>query len=374
MYRLGYDAKRLFNNFTGLGNYSRTLLRDLAAFYPDNAYFLYSPRLVKNQETQFFINSPLFNVETPPPGRRLLWRTTGLRRELGRHRIQLYHGLSHEIPIGLNARRIPSVVTMHDLIFYHYPHQYRWADRQLYDFKFRYACQHATRIIAISEATKQDIIRFYGIPEEKITVIYQSVHQRFFQEKSQKTLDNVVSKYKLPTNYLFFVGSLIERKNLLGVVKALAQLPKEDRLPLVIVGEGDSYKQQVISYARVHGLLPLLHFIRPDFDDFPALYQQADIFLYPSFYEGFGIPVLEALYSETPVITSNISSLPEAAGSSSYLVDPQRPEAIAEGIQTLLRDEALRARMVREGYAHASRFRGELLSTQLMQLYNSILG
>ena len=373
MYRLGYDAKRLFNNFTGLGNYSRTLLRDLAAFYPDNAYFLYSPRLVKNQETQFFINSPLFNVETPPPGRRLLWRTTGLRRELGRHRIQLYHGLSHEIPIGLHARRIPSVVTMHDLIFYHYPHQYRWADRQLYDFKFRYACQHATRIIAISEATKQDIILFYGIPEEKITVIYQSVHQRFVQEKSQKTLDNVVSKYKLPTNYLFFVGSLIERKNLLGVVKALALLPKEDRLPLVIVGEGDSYKQQVISYARVHGLLPLLHFIRPDFDDFPALYQQADIFLYPSFYEGFGIPVLEALYSETPVITSNISSLPEAAGSSSYLVDPHRPEAIAEGIQTLLRDEALRARMIHEGYAHASRFRGELLSAQLMQLYSSIL-
>jgi glycosyltransferase involved in cell wall biosynthesis len=150
-------------------------------------------------------------------------------------------------------------------------------------------------------------------------------------------------------------------------------LPKEDRLPLVIVGEGDSYKQQVISYARAHGLLPLLHFIRPDFDDFPALYQQADLFLYPSFYEGFGIPVLEALYSETPVITSNISSLPEAAGSSSYLVDPQQPEAIAEGIQTLLRDEALRARMVREGFAHASRFRGELLSAQLMQLYSSIL-
>lgn len=373
MYRLGYDAKRLFNNFTGLGNYSRTLLRDLAAFYPDNAYFLYSPRLVKNQETQFFINSPLYNVELPPPGRRLLWRTTGIRRELARHRVQLYHGLSHEIPIGLDARKTASVVTIHDLIFYHYPHQYRWADRQLYDFKFRYACQHATRIIAISEATKQDIIRFYGIPEEKISVIYQSVHQRFVQEKSQKTLDTVVSKYNLPSNYLFFVGSLIERKNLLGIVKALALLPKEDQLPLVIVGEGDRYKQQVISYARAHGLLPLLHFIRPDFDDFPALYQQADIFLYPSFYEGFGIPVLEALYSETPVITSNISSLPEAAGGGSYLVDPHRPEAIAEGIQTLMHDESLRVRMVREGYTHASQFRGELLSAQLMQLYSSIL-
>jgi glycosyltransferase involved in cell wall biosynthesis len=187
MYRLGYDAKRLFNNFTGLGNYSRTLLRDLAAFYPDNAYFLYSPRLVKNQETQFFINSPLFNVETPPPGRRLLWRTTGIRRELNRHRVQLYHGLSHEIPIGLNARKTPSVVTIHDLIFYHYPHQYRWADRQLYDFKFRYACQHATRIVAISEATKQDIIRFYGIPEEKISVIYQSsLYTSDFFRKNRK--------------------------------------------------------------------------------------------------------------------------------------------------------------------------------------------
>jgi len=374
MYRLGYDAKRLFNNFTGLGNYSRTLLRDLAAYHPDNAYFLYTPSVTRNHETQFFLNSPLFSVQEPASGRSFFWRSSGVKRDLRRHRIQLYHGLSHEIPVGIHKTGIPSVVTMHDLIFYHYPNQYAWADRQIYDFKFRYACRHANHIVATSEATKRDIIHFYGIAPEKITVIYQSVHERFIQERSQKTIDAVLARYKLPSNYLLFVGSLIERKNLMGVVEALALLPQADRLPLVVVGQGEAYKKKVVDFAGRHGLLPLLHFIKPEFEDFPALYQQADVFLYPSYYEGFGIPILEALFSEAPVITSNTSSLPEAAGPDAWLVDPRRPEEIAAGIQTILRDEELRKRMIANGYAHATRFRGDGLAAQMMELYEKFLG
>lgn len=374
MYRLGYDAKRLFNNFTGLGNYSRTLLKDLAAYYPDNAYFLYTPRVTKNQETQFFLNSPLFHVHEPKPGAKLFWRTSGLKRDLNRHRIQLYHGLSHEIPIGMAQSGIPAIVTIHDLIFYHYPNQYAWADRQIYDFKFGYACRNAQHVVATSESTKQDIINFYNIPPEKITVIYQSVHERFVQERSQKTIDAVLAKYQLPENYLLFVGSLIERKNLLGVVQALHQLPPADRLPLVIVGQGEPYKRLVLAYARSKGLLHLLHFIKPDFADFPALYQQADVFLYPSYYEGFGIPLLEALFSQVPVITSKTSSLPEAAGPDAWLVDPSRPEEIAAGIQAILHDEDLRKRMITNGYQHATRFRGDRLATEMMELYEQFLG
>jgi glycosyltransferase involved in cell wall biosynthesis len=118
----------------------------------------------------------------------------------------------------------------------------------------------------------------------------------------------------------------------------------------------------------------LLHFIKPEFEDFPALYQQADVFLYPSYYEGFGIPILEALFSEAPVITSRTSSLPEAAGPDAWLVDPHRPEEIAAGIQAILHDEALRKRMVANGYAHATRFRGDGLAEQMMELYEKFLG
>ena len=182
MLRIGYDAKRLFNNFTGLGNYSRTLLANLAEYYPDNAYFLYSPKIAKNDETHFFLNSALFNVQLPKRGPGAYWRSVGIKRDLLKHKIQLFHGLSHEIPLGLEKANIRSIVTIHDLIFERFPEHYPFIDRKIYSLKFRYACRHADHIVAISENTKQDIIEFYDIPPEKISVIYQSCHERYMVE------------------------------------------------------------------------------------------------------------------------------------------------------------------------------------------------
>ncbi len=373
MHRIGFDAKRLFNNFTGLGNYSRTLLRNLAELYPDNAYFLYTPKLVNNDETRFFLNSPLYSVHTPRGALKAHWRTWSVKRELRRHKIELYHGLSHEIPVGIRKTSIRSVVTIHDLVFRHYPTHFPWADRQIYDYKFRYACRHSDRIIAISESTRRDIVQFYNIPPEKIEVIYQSCHPRFLQEKSPGLIAAVLSKYQLPAEYFLYVGSLIERKNLLGIVQALTLLPPDLRLPLVVIGDGKSYKQQVQRYIARQGLEQQVRFIKVDFEDMPALYQQAQAFIYPSLYEGFGIPVLEALFSRTPVITSNVSSLPEAGGPGAWLVDPLQPEQIAEGIQRILTDAAFREDMVVKGLAHAQQFRGEPLTAALMRCYESVL-
>lgn len=373
MYRIGYDAKRLFNNFTGLGNYSRTLLSNLAECYPDNAYFLYSPKVAKNEETHFFLNSPMFSVHLPKGGSRAYWRSWGIKSDLRKHRVELFHGLSHEIPMGLHRLDIKSVVTIHDLVFKYYPEQFAFFDRQIYDFKFKYACQHADKIIAISESTKQDIIKFYNIAPEKITVIYQSCHERFMQERSPKTIEATLKRYKLPSEYFFYVGSIIERKNLLGIIQAMEMLPADLQLPLVVIGEGKAYKQKVLSYIAEKKLTDKVIFIKADFDDMPALYQHAKIFLYPSYYEGFGIPVLEALFSRTPVITSNVSSLPEAGGEDTYLVDPTQPEQIAIGIQKILTDDVFRHQMIGKGYAYAQQFRGEPLAEQLMDLYESLL-
>ncbi len=374
MFRIGYDAKRLFNNFTGLGNYSRTLLKDLSIYHPDNEFFLFTPKVKPNSETQYFQNSPMYNVQMPKRGNGAYWRAFSIKRDLIKHRIELFHGLSNEIPMGLQKAGIPSVVTIHDLIFRHYPNQYSWIDRQIYDYKFRYACENADRIVAISESTKRDIIHFYNINPDKIQVIYQSCHERFVQERSQKTIDGVLKKYNLPEDYLLYVGSIIERKNLLGIVQAMSLLSESERLLLVVVGQGGSYKRKVQAFIQQHGLKDQVLFIQPDFSDLPAIYQQSNLFLYPSYFEGFGIPILEAMLSEVPVITSSVSSLPEAAGPDSWLVDPGSPEAIAEGIRTILSDDARREKMIRNGYTYAQKFNGEDISAQMIDLYEEVIG
>ncbi len=374
MLRIGYDAKRLFNNFTGLGNYSRTLLANLAEYYPDNAYFLYSPKITRNEETHFFLNSALFNVQLPKHGPGAFWRSFGIKRDLHRHKIQLFHGLSHEIPFGLEKTNIRSIVTIHDLIFERFPEHYPLIDRKVYSFKFRYACHHADHIVAISENTKRDIIEFYDIAPEKISVIYQSCHERYMVEKSRKTFEGLRRRYQLPENYLLTVGSITVRKNLMGIVRALKMLPESNRLPLVVVGRGGRHRARVEAFLRKNRMEHLVHFADVSFEDLPAVYQKATVFLYPSFYEGFGIPILEALFSKTPVITSDVSSLPEAGGPGAHLVNPDNPEEIAAGIEKLLSDEPYRRELIEKGYAHAQQFRGEPLAAQMINLYVKIAG
>ncbi|MEL7422288.1 MAG: glycosyltransferase family 1 protein [Bacteroidota bacterium] len=373
IHRIGFDAKRLFNNFTGLGNYSRTLLRNLSEYHPDEAYFLYTPKVRQTPQTQFFLDSPTFNLRVPRRTQ-LLWRTYGMKKDIKRDKLDLYHGLSHEIPVGLPDLGVPTVVTIHDLIFKHYPEQYPWFDRQVYNQKFRYACENSDLIIAISESTKRDVMEMYGIAEEKIRVIYQSCHEGFMLEKNPSTKEAVRERYGLPTEFLFYVGSLVERKNLLGIVEALAQLPVDLQLPVVVVGQGAVYKRRVVARAQELGVLDKLLFIQPEFAELPALYQQAQAFLYPSVYEGFGIPILEALFSKTPVLTSNMSSLPEAAGAGAILVDPRNATEMAAGIETLLTDSEQREQQITAGFEHAQQFKGELLTAQLVDAYRSLLG
>lgn len=372
--RIGYDAKRLFNNFTGLGNYSRTLLDNLSHFYPESEYFLFTPKITKNDETARFINNPMYEIEQPQKRTpKAWWRTFSIKKALLREEIDLYHGLSHEIPHGIQHTGVKSVVTIHDLIFLHYPEQYKWIDRKIYERKFRYACEHTDKIIAISESTKIDIIEQFGIHPDKIAVVYQSCDEQFMVERSNASIQEVLQKYELPQEYLLYVGTIIERKNLLNIVKAMKELPSDLQITLVVVGGGKEYKKQVINYLQNNNLSHKVHFIRPSFEDLPALYQQAQIFLYPSIYEGFGIPVLESLYSRTPVITSNISSLPEAGGDGAYLVDPNSVDEIKTGIIQLLTNEQLRQTSIEKGLAYTQLFSGEATANAMMEVYKEVL-
>ena len=326
---IGFDAKRAFHNHTGLGHYSRTLIRSLSEVYPGHQYFLFNPK----PSTQFSFQSENLHEVLPTgfPGKWFpsLWRSQLVKKDLQKLKIDLYHGLSHEIPMGLPRTGIRSVVTIHDLIHERHPEQYNPVDVRIYRKKFRYACANADRIIAISEQTRKDIIDFYQTDPAKIRVCYQSCNPAFGVQIGDEEKKAIRELYQLPLQFFLYVGSVIERKNLLNICKAINLLRNELNIPLVIIGEGGGYKQKVKDYIRQNGLESLCIFLSEKESarqskgfrtatDFPAIYQSAIALIYPSFFEGFGIPVLEALWSHTPVITSTLSCLPEAGGKGAY--------------------------------------------------------
>lgn len=374
--RIGFDAKRLYNNFTGLGNYSRTLVNDLHTHYPGEELHLYSPKIRHSPETDFFLNQPDLHTHLHSGFGSAYWRTFSIKKDLKKDGIELYHGLSHEIPVGIQHTPIKSVVTIHDIIYKTYPDMFPAIDRLIYDRKFRYSCKHADKIIAISECTKNDIIRYFGTPADKIEVIYQAINPIFYRMQDAEEARQTVDSYRIPEDFLLYVGSINSRKNLLSVVKAYALLPSDLQIPLVIIGKGGQYKDEVLKYAASRQLMSKLILIDNlhDSKTLQAFYQRAKLFVFPSVYEGFGLPVTEALLSKTPVLTSNQSSLPEAGGPAPVYVSPYDIEAIAEGITHTLCDTAARAKMIEAGFEYArQKFDPRTLITQVHDLYKQLL-
>lgn len=381
---IAFDAKRAFHNSTGLGHYSRTLIRSLAQYYPQHQYYLFNPK----PSSRFDMKGANLH-EIRPSG--LLsklfssaWRSSWVKSDLEKNKIDLYHGLSHEIPMGIGATRIRSVVTIHDLIHERYPEQYNPIDVKIYSRKFRYACEHANKVIAISEQTKKDIIGFYKTPADKIVVCYQSCNPAFGQTIVDAEKNRVKNLYGLPSEFFLYVGSVIGRKNLLNICKAMFLLRNDINVPLVVIGEGGKYKQQVKDYIRQNGLVQRIIFLSespsarssPAFqsaEDFPAIYQSAIAMIYPSFFEGFGIPVLEALWSRLPVITSNVSCLPEAGGDGAYYINPASAEEIAQAMKKIYNDPALSQALKDKGWLHAQHFTQQKCATAVMNVYNSLL-
>lgn len=370
---IAFDAKRLFQNFTGLGNYSRTLLRNLSLYYPQHRYQLYAPKVVKHPSTAFFLENDAFEVITPSYPFASYWRTIGIKSDLIKKQPEIFHGLSHEIPIGIQKLSIKKVVTMHDLVFKVYPDYTPAFQRSIYDFKFRYACENSDVIVAISEQTKRDVVEFYNINPEKIKVIYQTCGDDFQNWEYGLPQLNMP---QIPTEFMLYVGSVIERKNLLRIIEAMTMLPKDIVLPLVVVGSGSGkYAQLVKEKIRKEGLDTKIIWIdKIIYEQLPALYRAASLFLYPSEYEGFGIPVIEGLFSKVPVVTSNVSCLPEAGGQDSLLVNPTSAEEIAAAIQNGLTDTALRKQMIENGFDYANKnFAAAKVTAEMHHLYQSLI-
>lgn len=380
--RIGFDAKRAYNNNTGLGHYSRTLIKNLALFFPNNDYVLFAPKITDlfsiNENESFKVITPINFISKLFKN---IWRSSWVKKDLKKYNIDLYHGLSHQIPIGIQNSNIKTVVTIHDLIFERYPKQHGKINTIIYRSKFKNACKNADAIIAISEQTKNDIIDFYKTPKEKIFVCYQTCNPMYMQHVSEIEKQQIKIKYGLPNKFLLSVGSVTERKNLLTVCKALKVLDND--IPLVVIGNGGRYKQKVKDYLQENNLLDRVIFLNEteaaktnDFinsKDFPAIYQSANIFIYTSLFEGFGIPILEAMYSGVPVIASNTSCMPETGGDAALYVNPNSKHELANAIKQIWNDESVAKEMIEKGYKHAQNFTAEKCTNAVMEVYKKVL-
>ncbi len=365
--KIGFDGKRATQNFTGLGNYSRYVVKLLSEFYPENQYSVYAPKLPSP-------NLRIPSIQYHYPAFQFLkawWRSYGIAGDLKRDKIDLYHGLSNEIPFSLKKNRIPSVVTIHDLIFLRYPQYYPIIDRKIYEIKFRNAAANADKVIAISEQTKKDIMHYFGTGEEQITVIYQNCDPVFHNVMSDEEKLRIRKTYQLPGHYLLNVGTIEERKNLMLILKALKDL---DEVHLVVVGKETRYAGKVKEYIKNNCLTRRVHFLQNVlYTDLPGIYQQAEIFIYPSRFEGFGIPIIEALHSGVPVIAATGSCLEEAGGPGSMYTDPGNSEQLSDQIRQLLGDPAKKQKMILDGYNHLKNFGDVKIAGQLNDLYKNIL-
>ena len=370
---IGFEAKRVFRNFTGLGNYSRATVKALSENFPENHYFLYTP------ETKGLLNSSLnlqannITIRTAPvKALKAIWRILQINKNLAEDKIDIFHGLSGELPLNIRKSGIPSVVTIHDLIFIRYPHYFKPIDRNIYKYKFRKACINADRIIAISEQTKRDIIQFFNISPDKIDIVYQGCDPIFSIRSTEKELETVKRKYQLPNEFLLCVGTIEQRKNQLLILKALKLVPKH--IKLVLVGKPTAYKTELINFAESNKLTDRIIFLeKVPFIDLPVIYQLAKIFVYPSRFEGFGIPLLEAISCGIPTIGATGSCLEEAGGPDSMYTSPDNEKELANYINTIIQSESICQNMIEKGLEYTRQFSEENIARNLMNVYQKAL-
>lgn len=367
--KIGFDAKRAFLNSSGLGNFSRNTLTALHRYHTENHYVLFTPEINKT----LFHHYSKFDIISPDsPTLKIfksLWRSFSVSGQLKKHEIDIFHGLSNELPAGIHKTDIPSLVTIHDLIFIRFPEFYKPIDRNIYFRKVKYACAVATKIHAISNQTKEDIITFFKTDPGKIEVLNQSVSPEFFEFRETEKL---LSKYEIPENFILSVGTIEQRKNQLSLLKAIHEA--KIKTTIVFVGNLTNYSEELLKYISQNNLDNQVKFLSniPE-NDLAGLYQAATLSVYISLYEGFGLPIIESMASGCPVITSNVSCLKETAGNAAVLCNPEDTEEIGLAIKKLTENNEEREKYIGKGYERAKHFQPSWFSEKLISLYSQIL-
>ncbi|QTN39664.1 glycosyltransferase family 4 protein [Cryomorphaceae bacterium] len=365
--KIGFDGKRAEHNTSGLGNYSRDVIRGLCMNAPEHEYVLYSPK--KGTEFDFGDERLVRRYPTRWKDRLTpaLWRRKGIVDDLKNEGIDLYHGLSNELPSGIEAIRARSIVTVHDLIFERFPDYYKGIDRMIYRSKTKEACSSADHIIAISEQTKQDLIEFYSVSPDKISVVYQTCHPGFQKEVKDETVEQVRTGYQLPQSYVLQVGTLEPRKNVLRSLEAVSQI---NDLHIAFVGRQTDHQKLIERRVESLGIGSRVHFLQDVPVAFlPALFKGAAASLYPSLFEGFGLPIIESLFQGTPVVTNEKGCFKEAGGSFGYYANVEDPTSIAHALKRVLTDG-----LSTEGLeGHLGQFTLKETTRRLLDVYQQVV-
>ncbi|NIN63988.1 MAG: glycosyltransferase [Anaerolineae bacterium] len=372
--RICIDTSPAVHRRAGLGRYALELTSALLAADSDNEYVAFY-----HQRAEAQVDPPLdrlpqltTNLSTKP------WRMSALLGHLAHFPqdrlfpgIDLFHATDHLLP---RLSRVKTVFTLHDLIFQFYPEMHKPLNRWFLTLMMPRFLRAADAVIAVSECTKKDAVHFYGIEEAKIHVVYEGVNPSF-RPAPPETVGQMRRKYSLPDNFTLTVGTIEPRKNLTSLLEAYSALRQSGvESKLVIAGKKGWLYEGFFRRLSELGLgdeVVLPGFV-PD-RDLPALYGAADLFVFPSFYEGFGLPVLEAMACGVPVVTSNTSSLPEVAGDAAVLIDPSSVDELVTAMRAVLENHELRAELRAKGLKQAARFSWEKAAKETLAVYSSLV-
>ena len=374
--RIGLDGKALTLRAGGTGRYSINLTRALLATgRPDMEFVVFSgPRTSRAVMEEFRGACGECHLGAKSS---LLRSLTQVPAALRRERIDVFHGIDH-VGIPFAGRTGKYVVTIHDVIPLILPRTFTPRHRAVVRLALSRVRRRADRVIVPSHAVKRDVVQRLGLPEDLVTVTHHGCEPRFHPEADPASRRAAAARYGLPPRYVLAVGTLEPRKNLTTLLKAFARLRRagevDPALRLVLAGARGWLDEPIFRTVRSFGLDEVVRF--PGFiddDDLPDLYRGAEAFVFPSLYEGFGLPLLEAMACGAPVVASNTSSMPEVAGGAAMLVDPLDVGGMAAAVARILRDEGLRARLRGAGLARARRFSWETAARQVLDAYASLM-
>jgi glycosyltransferase involved in cell wall biosynthesis len=366
--RIGWDATPLLGLRTGVGNYSAQLLAALLEQEPDWDFLLYSNHPLASLESELH---RAVRVHGYLRRSRWLWMQLKLPWLVGRTRPDLCHFTNSLAPLYHNR---PYVLTIHDASLFLYSRFHPWARLLTIRLLLPLVARRAEAVITVSEHARQDLVRVLGLPPDRVHVVHEAAAARFRPVHDTAERDRVRQRYGLPERYLLYLGTLEPRKNLGRLLSAIQQLRRDGMAEeLVLVGKRgwlmNGFERQIeasglTSAVRITGFVPA--------EDLPAIISAATLFVFPSLYEGFGLPPLEAMACGTPVLASNRASLPEVCGDAAEMVDPANIGSIAEAISRLLADEARRSELRCRGFARARQFSWQRAAQETAAIYRQV--
>lgn len=363
--KIAFDAKRIFHNGEGLGSYARTLVSSMQEYLPEYAYFLCTPTLSKHQYAKAFLDEKKYShILAPPSANQAYWRSRGILRQLKEKDIDIYWGLSNELPIGITESGCQSIVTIHDLFYKKYPRQFKWVDRVILGRKYRSSIQSASKILVPSISTQKDLLMYFPKAKNRVEVVYQSTQ---YEGRVPEVLRDMEP-------YYLMVGSITPRKNLDLVVNTYAELEPEHRLKVKVVGRETRYADKLRTRINQHGVSDYFDFMGQVSDsELWTLYSGARALLFPSRYEGFGIPIIEALSAGVPVIGNSRSSIPEVVGKHGIVIEYDSTESLKAAFLKM-KDDSIHRGLLKDVERHLYSFSKERVIKVVKKVLNDLIG